>query len=571
MRSRRWFDGDSENAVRHRSVLATLGFDPAAAAGRPVIGICYPRSEFNNCELAFDPLVPVIKRGVTDAGGLPLVFGTMSLGAELLKPSDLLYRNLVAMEVEETIRSYPIDGVVLLCNCDKTTPAQLMAAASADIPAIQFNAGPKAAGTLNGRPLSSGTDFWKLSEDHRAGRIDDQQWRQLDQCLSCSVGACNEMGTTATMTALSEALGMMPLGTSTMPANDTRRLVAAENVGRQAVALVREDLRPGRILGPEAFENAIRVLGAMGGSTNALIHLVAIAGRRAIDLPLQRFDELIASTPLLVNLKPSGDYLVADLHDAGGVPAVMKRLLPLLHADVETVNVDALSAVLARAPAPQTDVVGTLQQPIGEPGALAVLFGTLAPRGAIIKTSAADPRLREHTGPAVVFDDYADMLARVDRDDLDVTADSVLVLRGAGPVGGPGMPEWGQMPIPRKLLRAGVRDICRISDARMSGTSFGAVVLHVAPEAAVGGPLAIVEHGDRIRLSLAERRLDLLVDAVEIQQRMKRWTRKPPALRGYLRMFHEHVLQADCGCDFDYLRPETEDALRFVEPEVGRS
>ena len=572
LRSDRWFGRNDELGLRHRSALGTIGFDMSRISGRPVIGICNPRSEFNNCELGFSDLVPAIKRGVVEAGGIPLEFPTMSLGAELLKPADMLYRNLVSMDIEETIRGYPIDGVVLLCNCDKTTPAQLMAAASANIPAIQFSAGPKALGSFRGEPLSSGTDFWKLLDEYRTGRMSDAEWQSFESCLSCSTGACNEMGTTSTMTALSEVLGMMPTGTSSIPANDSRRLGAANAAGRRIVEMVEQELRPSAILTQRAFENAIRVCAAIGGSTNAVVHLIAIAGRRGIRLPLSLFDELFKSTPLLANVKPSGKYLMEHFHLAGGLPAILKQIEPLLHLDSITLSGQTLGGTIATAQCYDTDVIRPLDKALDNGGALVALTGNIIPAGAILKVSAATPELMDHTGPAVVFEGYDDMLERIDADDLDVTSDSVLVMQGAGPCGGPGMPEWGQIPIPARLLRQGVKDMVRISDARMSGTSYGTVVLHATPEAAVGGPLAVVRNGDRIRLNVGERRLDLLIPDEELQDRLAQWS--PPQrehLRGYPRLYIEHVLQADEGCDFDFLRPESDEAVRFVEPQVGRS
>jgi dihydroxy-acid dehydratase len=572
LRSDEWFKRRDEMGLRHRSVLSTLGYDPRQSAGKPIIGICNPASELNNCELGLDELAPIVKRGVIESGGIPLEFGTMPLGAELLKPSDLLYRNLVSMEIEETVRAYPIDGLVLLCGCDKTTPAQLMAAASCDIPSIQLSAGPKAAGTWRGEPVSSGTDLWRHWDDYRSGKLTDDEWEQLEHCISCSYGACNEMGSSSTMTAMSEVLGMMPAGTSTLPANDTRRRIAAENCGRRIVDQVREDLRPSDLLTRDAFENAIRVLHAIGGSTNAVLHLVAIAGRRGIHLPLSLFDELALTTPVLVNLKPSGKYLLEDLHRAGGVPAVMKEIEAQLNTDCRTVTGGALAESLASAACFNREVIKSADDPIQATGALVILTGNRAPAGAVLKVSAADENLLEHTGPALVFENYEEMLAGMDRDDLDVTPDTVLLMRNTGPRGAPGMPEWGSLPIPRKLLQAGVRDVVRISDARMSGTSYGTVVLHVAPESAAGGPLAIVQTGDRIRLSVNERKLELMLPEDEIERRLAQWT--PPAtthFRGYMRLFIDHVLQADRGCDLDFLCPDSEAALPFVQPQVGRS
>lgn len=572
LRSAEWFSRSDEMGLRHRAVLGTIGYDMDRIAGRPIIGICNPVSEFNPCEIGFRDIIPAIKRGVIEAGGIPLEFPTMALGADLLKPADMLYRNLVSMDIEESIRGYPIDGVVLLCNCDKTTPAQLMAAASADIPAIQFSAGARTAGVFRGQLISSGADLWKFWDEYRTGKMSEVEWKQFEACLACSNGACNEMGTTSTMTTLSEALGMMPPGSSTIPANDSRRLMAAGAAGRRIVEMVQEDLRPSVILTSKAFENAIRVCAAIGGSTNAVIHLVAIAGRRGIRLPLSLFDQLFNATPRLVNLQPSGEYLMHHFHLAGGLPALLKQMAPLLHLDCLTVSGQPLAQTMISAPSYDDRVIRPLDNPLDQGGALAALTGNLVPGGAILKVSAATPALLDHTGPALVFESYEEMLARIDAADLEVSPETVLVMRNTGPCGVPGMPEWGQIPVPTKLLKQGVRDLVRVSDARMSGTSYGTVVLHAAPEAAVGGPLAIVQNGDMIRLNVAERRLDLLISDQEIRERLVHWSPPPRRhLRGYPRMYIEHVLQANEGCDFDFLRPESDEALHFVPPQVGRS
>jgi len=572
LRSDEWFDRGDEVGIRHRSALATLGVDPQFAAGRPIIGICNPVSEFNNCEIGLLDLIEPLKRGVAQGGGLALQFGTMGLGAEFLKPSDLPYRNLVSMDIEETVRGNPIDGLVLLSGCDKTIPAQLMAAASCNIPAIQLSAGPKAAGFWRGEEISAATDLWKHWDDFRAGRLREKDLHELEQCISCSYGTCNEMGTASTMAAMSEALGMMPSGTSSIPANHSRRRVAAESAGRRIVEMVNENLRPCQIMTEHAFRNAIRVLSAVGGSTNAIIHLVAIAGRLGIRLPLSLFDEISQKTPMIVNLKPSGHFLMDHFHRAGGLPAVMHEIGDLLDQDCLTVSGKALGEHIKAAECFDRNVISPLSKPIFPSGALVVLKGNLVPSGAILKASAATPRLMNHTGTAVVFEDYQDMLARVDSEDLNVTPDSVLVMRNTGPRGVPGMPEWGEIPIPAKLLKQGVRDLVRISDSRMSGTSYGTVILHAAPESAVGGPLAIVHDGDKIKLSVADRRLDLLISDQEIKDRLTRWSpRKSEHLRGFPRLCIDHLLQADQGCDFDFLRPDSKEAVRFIPPIVGRT
>lgn len=572
LRSARWFAGKNDTAFQHRAALRSMGIDPEAYAGRPVIGIANSWSELNNCNSNLRALADAVKRGVLTAGGLPLEFPTLSLGEEFMKPSAMLYRNLMAMEVEETLRSNPIDGVVLLCNCDKTTPAQLMAAASADLPAIQLNGGPRSSSRFRGQEVGTGTDLWKYWDELRAGRITEQDFRELEACLGCSAGACNTMGTASTMTALSEALGMMLPGTSAIPATDSRRLAAAEATGRRCVALVRDDLRPSRILTRAAFDNAIRALVAMGGSTNAVIHLIAIAGRRNIALPLDRFDELAQSTPFLANMSPSGKHLMEAFFAAGGLPALLAEIRDLLHVECLTVTGRTLGESLANARSFDRDIIRPRADPILAEGSLAVVRGNLAPCGAVIKTSAATPALLTHRGTAVVFENYDDMLARINDPALPVDRNSVLVLRNAGAKGVPGFPEWGMIPVPTKLLQQGVTDMVRISDSRMSGTSYGTVVIHISPEAASGGPLAAVQSGDRIELDVAQRRLELLVDATELSKRMRNW--RPPALshrRGYPRLYIDHVLQAHEGADFDFLRPQSDEDLKFIEPTVGRS
>jgi dihydroxy-acid dehydratase len=549
-----------------------MGIDPSHYVGRPVIGIANSWSELNNCNMNLRELAEAVKRGVIAAGGLPLEFPTISLGEEMMKPSAMLYRNLMAMDVEETLRANPIDGVVLLCNCDKTTPAQLMAAASANLPAIQLNGGPRDVGRWRGKPVGSGTDIWKHWDDVRAGRISRDEWDELEACISCGAGSCNTMGTASTMTSLSEALGMMLPGTAAIPATNSRRISVAEATGRRIVGMVEEDLRPESILTSAAFDNAIRTLLALGGSTNAVVHLIAIAGRRKIDLPLARFDELSQSIPFLVNLSPSGEFLMDRFFAAGGVSAVLAELGDLLDTDCLSVTGKTLGENLVGAQCYDREVIRLRDKPISKTGSLAVVTGNLAPHGAVIKTSAASANLLQHRGRAVVFSDYQDMLDRIDDPDLHVDADSVLVLKNAGPKGVPGFPEWGMIPVPKKLLEQGVTDIVRVSDSRMSGTSYGTVVLHLSPEAAAGGTLALVEEGDWIELDVAARRLHLDVTDDELRLRRDKW--QPPKtahLRGYPRLYIDHVLQAHEGCDFDFLRPRSQEELQFVPPLVGRS
>jgi dihydroxy-acid dehydratase len=554
-RSSEWFDRNDLDGFLHRSWLKASGVTNEAFRGRPLIGICNSWSELVNCNVHLRGLAEAVKRGVLQAGGFPLEFPVMSLGESLMKPTTMLYRNLMAMDVEESIRSYPLDGVVLLTGCDKTNPASILGAASANIPTIVVTGGPMLNGHWRGRELGSCSDCWHYHEEFRAGRIGAAELEEIEDAMSRSHGHCMTMGTASTMACMTEALGLTLTGGAAPPAVDSRRAQLAEAAGRRIVGLVEEDLRPSDILTREAFENAIRVLHVISGSTNAIIHLIAYAGRVGVDLPLDLFDELSESTPWLVNLKPAGEYLMEDFYYAGGLPAAMAQVADLLHLDASTVSGRSVGASIAGATIVNEEVIRPRNRPLEEGGSVVVLRGSLCPDGAVMKISAADPRLLVHEGRAVVFEGIHDLAERVDDPALDVDADSVLLLRHAGPVGAPGMPEWGHLPIPSKLLRAGVTDMLRISDARMSGTSYGAVVLHVAPEAAVGGPLALVETGDLIRVDVGARRLDLVVDAAELAQRRAAWT--PPVRkdeRGYRLLYEEHVLQAHEGCDFDFLR-----------------
>jgi dihydroxy-acid dehydratase len=555
LRSARWFAGHDVAGFVHRSALRAEGFSREAFADRPIIGICNSWSEVVNCNVHFRALADAVKRGVLQAGGLPLEFPTMSLGEQLMKPTTMLYRNLMAMDVEESLRSYPFDAAVLVGGCDKTVPAQIMGAASADVPSIMVTGGPAMPAVFRGRQLGVGTDLWHYTDDLRAGRMSVEEYDQLEAAAGPSVGHCPEMGTASTMAALIEGLGMTLPGAAAAPAVDARRYQAAEAIGRRAVAIAWEGVRPSAILTAEAFDNAITLLLAVGGSTNAVLHLLAMAGRAGVQLELARFDEIAARTPMLVNVRPAGEHLVEHLFHAGGIPAVLKALAPRLHLDAPTIGGVTMGDVVAGAPDGDPEVIGTLDAPFQPSGGLAVLRGNLAPRGAVIKCSAATPALLQHRGAAVVFDDIDDLTARIDDPDLDVTADSVLILRNSGPRGAPGMPEWGQLPIPQKLLREGVRDMVRISDARMSGTAFGTAILHVAPEAAAGGPLAVVRTGDVIVLDVAARRLDVEVPLEELARRLAEHVQRPAKFsRGYGALYLEHVEQADRGCDFDFLR-----------------
>jgi dihydroxy-acid dehydratase len=555
LRSREWFGSDTLTTMSNRAYLRAEGFTGPAFDGRPVVGVCNSWSELTTCNAHLRQVAEAVKRGVWAAGGFPLEFPTISLGEVLMKPTTMLYRNLMAMDVEECIRAYPLDAVVLLCGCDKTTPAQLMGAASADVPALMVTGGPMLRGMFRGEALGSGTDTRKLWAEKRAGRLSDEDWCEVESCISRSAGHCMVMGTASTMTSVVEALGMTLTGCANIPAADSRRLAVAEESGRRAVAMAKDGPRPSDVLTREAFENAIRVNMAIGGSTNAIIHLVAIAGRLGINLPLELFDEISRSTPFITNVRPSGEHLMEDMFYAGGLPAVMKELEPLLHLNAITVTGKTMGNNIADARCFNRDVIRTLKEPLKPEGGTVILKGNLAPNGAVLKQTAASPHLLKHKGHAVVFESYQNLWACIDDPDLDVDENSVLVMKNGGPKGAPGMPEWGDMPLPKKLLEAGVSDMVRLSDARMSGTAYGTVVLHVSPESAVGGPLAIVQNGDSIELDVHGRTLELHVPDSEIKKRLSTWS--PPAphfVRGYGKMFLEHILQAHEGCDFDYLR-----------------
>jgi dihydroxy-acid dehydratase len=545
--------GDADFALYlRRSFARSMGYSRQMLE-RPVVGIADTSSDFNNCHRHFSELVEAVKRGVLAAGGLPLAFPTISLGEVFLSPTSLLFRNLMAMDVEEMIRAQPMDSVVLLGGCDKTVPAQLMGALSANRPAIQVVAGPMLASSHRGERLGACTDCRRFWGRFRAGEIDADEIEAVEGRLATTAGTCGVMGTASTMAAIAETLGMMLPGTAAIPAVHADRLRAAEASGAAAVELARSDRTPDRIIVPESVENALRVLLAIGGSTNGILHLTAIAGRAGIDVDLHRLNQLSDEPPLLVDLKPTGRYYMEDLFAAGGIGAVLRELRPLLHLECPTVTGEALGDRLSDGHGyVDRAVVRSLSEPVQERGGLVALFGSLAPRGAILKRSAADPKLFEHEGRAVVFTSLEDLATRIDDPDLEVHPDDVLVLQNAGPTSPSGMPEAGYLPIPAKLARAGVRDMLRISDARMSGTAFGTVVLHVAPDAASGGPLGAVRTGDRIRMSVAERRLDLLVPASELAGRPRQRFEAP--VRGYARLHRAEVLQADRGCDLDFLR-----------------
>jgi len=556
-RSREWFQAPDYYGFGRRAWLRSEGFPADVFDGKPVIGICNSWSELNNCNAHLRDVAVAVKRGVWAAGGVPLEFPTISLGEMFMRPTTMMYRNLMAMDVEESIRANPLDGVVLLCGCDKTTPAQLMGAASADIPAIMVPGGPMLAGEWRGQRLGSGTDGKKLFDQYRTGRLTDDEWCEIEGCIARTAGHCTVMGTASTMTSLAEALGMTLPGSANIPAPDSRRMAIAELSGRAVVGMIEPGLKPSRILTRAAFENAITVLMALGGSTNAVIHLIAIAGRLGIRLTLEDFDRISRRTACIVDVKPSGQFLMEDLFHAGGVPAVMNRVQDLLDAGCETVNGKTIGENIA-AQSPLNDtVIRPRDHALYPEGGIAVLHGNLAPNGAVIKQTAASPHLLRHRGRVFVFETRDEMLSQIDCDDLPVDRDTILVMRNCGPKGAPGFPEWGHIPMPRKLLNEGVTDIVRISDARMSGTSYGTVVLHVAPESAIGGPLAWVQTGDEILLDVSERTLELLVPSEELDRRARLFTPPPRHYdRGYGRLFLDHVTQADLGCDFDFLSPD---------------
>ena len=562
LRSAEWFGTRDLEGFLHRSGLKSQGWSEESFAGRPVIGIANSWSEATHCNAHLRDLAVHVKRGVLAAGGFPLEFPTISLGEFFLSPTSMYCRNLMSMDVEEMIRGLPIDGVVLMAGCDKTTPAMLMGAASADLPAIMLTGGPQLKGNWRGEELGSCTDCRRYWSELRAGTITQAEYDSMEEAIYRSPGHCMVMGTASTMAGITEALGMMLPGGAAIPGADSRRSVLAENTGRRAVALIEEGTRPSTIMTAASFDNALKFLAAAGGSTNAIVHMTAIAGRVGIDLPLARFDELSRQTPMIVNLKPTGKYLMEDLFYAGGVGAVLRRMEDLLDLECLTVSGNNLGEDIANTECFNDDVIRDVTTALSPEGGLACLSGSLAPDGAVIKHGAASPALLQHRGRAVVFESYYDLRSRIDDPDLDVEPEDILVMRNAGPVGGPGMPEWGFLPLPRKLLERGIRDMVRISDARMSGTAFGTIILHVSPESAVGGPLALVQTGDLIEIDLPERRLDLLVDDSELAQRRAEWEALPrephPAFsRGYGRMYEQHVMQAQDGCDFDFLRGQT--------------
>src|SRR5688572_24766966 len=560
LRSHRWYGVRDLRSFGHRSRTKQMGYAAEDYSGKPVVGIINTWSDINQCHAHFRQRAEEIKRGVWQAGGFPLEMPVITLSEPFMKPSPLMYRNLLAMETEELLRSYPVDGAVLMGGCDKTTPALLMGATSANLPAIFMPAGPMLRGNWHGEPLGSGTDTWKYWAEFRAGNLSDEELREVEEGIARSPGHCMVMGTASTMTSVAEVLGFTLPGAASIPAADSNHSRMASNSGRRIVEMVWEDLKPSDFLTAQSFDNAIIATQALSGSTNALIHLIAMVGRAGVKLTLDRFDELARNTPVLANIRPAGTkYLMEDFYYAGGLRALLAEIRGLLDVDCLTVNGKTLGENVAGARVYNADVIRPLDNPLAKDGGLAVLRGNLAPDGAVIKPTAAEPHLLKHTGRAVVFKNYNDMSARIDDDGLDIDESSVIVLQNAGPLGAPGMPEWGQLPIPKKLLAKGVRDMVRISDSRMSGTSYGACVLHVAPESFIGGPLAFVQDGDLIELDVAARKLELKVSPAELEPPRAAWKQPPPHYtRGFGALYERHITQAPEGCDFDFLRRGTD-------------
>lgn len=554
LRSYKWFHGREYYNFSRRANLRAIGFSREVFQGKPVIGICNSFSELNNCNAHLRQVAEAVKRGVWAAGGFPLEFPVISLGEQFMKPTTMLFRNLMAMDVEESIRANPLDGVVLLSGCDKTTPAMLMGAASANLPAICVTGGPTLSGNYQNKPFGQGTDGRKIFDLYRMGKVSGEELQQIESCMVRSAGHCTVMGTASTMAILAEALGMSLPGAAAIPAPDSRRLALAELSGRRAVEMVVENLTPSRIMTRKAFENAVTVDMAVGGSTNAVVHLLALSGRCGAGLVLDDFDRISRRTPFLANVRPSGEFMMEEFFHAGGLPAVLRELLPQLHGEALTVNGKTLAENVQDAPNWNENVIRRRGNPLHPEGGTVVLRGNLAPDGAVIKQTAATAALCQHRGPAYVFENYEHMHDSVDSMDLPVGPETVLVMKNGGPKGAPGFPEWGHIPMPKVLLERGITDMVRISDARMSGTSFGTVVLHVSPESAVGGPLAFVKTGDEVSLDVAGRQLTLHVDEEELARRRAAFTPPPPAYRrGYGKLFLDHVTQSHLGCDFDFL------------------
>lgn len=565
LRSHRWFGPDDLRSFGHRSRLKGMGYDDKDFRGKPVIGLLNTWSDLNTCHSHFRERAEEIKRGVYQSGGFPVEVPVMSLGEMMMKPTTMLYRNMLAMEAEEVIRCHPLDAVVLMGGCDKTTPALIMAAISADVPAIYFPCGPMLTAHWGKEKLGSGSDAWKYWAERQAGNLCDDAWCQIENSIARSAGHCMTMGTASTMSSIAESLGMTLPGASAIPAVIAEHQRLAVATGRRAVDIAWEELRPSDILSAASFDNAIITDMAIGGSTNAIVHLIAMARRLGVPLTMDRFDEISRTTSVLANVRPCGEFLMEDFYNAGGLPALLSRITDKLDLSARTINGGTLGDDIADAEVIDENVIRSADNPVGGAGSTFVLRGNLAPDGCVIKPTAAEPHLLKHRGRAVVFDDYPDLKSRINDESLDITKDDVIVLRSAGPLGAPGFPEWGMLPIPQKLLKQGVRDMVRISDARMSGTSYGTCVLHVSPESHIGGPLALVQTGDEIELDVEGRRLELLVSDEELAQRKAAWQAPPPRYdRGYGQLFEKHVTQAHDGCDFDFLHKGT----RAPEPDI---
>ena len=571
MRSSEWFSGNDETAVSHRVVMRSVGLEVPANNTKPIIGIADSSSDLNPCNLPLRALVDDVKAGILEAGGLPVAFPVISLGEDLMKASSMLYRNLLSIEIEENLRSYPLDGVVLLANCDKSVPGALMGAFSADLPALMVTAGARPAPFYKGKKVGTGTDLWRALEEWRAGRMSDEEWREFEECLSCGLGSCNTMGTASSVALMTEMLGFMLPGSATIPAGTQERRDAARASGRRIVEMVKENLIPSKIATPASFRNAIRMLHAIGGSTNALVHIFACAGRIGGDISVDDINKLGVGIPVLADVEPSGRFLIQDFHQAGGLPQLLKRLEN--HMELESVNLmgkpwkEQISKEFVA-----NEAMREVDKPLRENGAFVLLKGNIAPDGTLLKVSAASPELFNHSGPAFIFEGYEEMREKLEDPNLPVTKDSVLILRGCGAVGVPGMPEWGMIPIPKKLAQQGVKDMIRITDSRMSGTSFGVCLLHVSPEAAVGGPLALIQNGDIIELNVANKSVNVKISEAELEERRKNWKGfTSEHLRGWPLLYQQHVLQPDLGCDLDFLRAPTPAHRRFVPPVVGRS
>lgn len=571
MRSSEWFSGNDETAVSHRVVMRNIGLEVPANNEKPIIGIADSSSELNPCNLPLRRLIEDIKTGILEAGGLPVSFPVMSLGEDLMKASSMLYRNLLSIEIEENLRSYPLDGVVLLANCDKSVPGALMGAFSADLPALMVTAGARPVSFYKEQKIGTGTDLWRVLDDWRSGRISDEEWQEFEKCLSCGLGSCNTMGTASSVALMTEMLGFMLPGSATIPAETQERRDCARASGRRIVEMVQENLIPSKIATAASFRNAIRLLHAIGGSTNALIHIFACAGRIGGEITVDDINKLGKGIPVLADIEPSGRFLIQDFHQAGGLPQLLKRIESHMELDALSVfgkpwreNIDAEFT--------PSEAIREINNPLRTNGAFLLLKGNIAPDGALLKISAASESLFKHCGPTFIFEGYDEMRTKLEDPELPVTKDSVLILRGCGAVGVPGMPEWGMIPIPTKLAKEGVKDMVRITDSRMSGTSFGLCLLHVSPEAAVGGPLALIENGDIIELDVENCSVNVRLSDAELAQRRIRWKGfTTEHMRGWPLLYQRSVLQPNLGCDLDFLCAPTAEHRQFVPPVVGRS